>query len=239
MKTTCARVPRIFSASRSTKASSSYHASTKRSSARPRSPLLEQAPVAGDRASRVVRREDEADDRVGAGGHGSVRRLGDPRLPVLHAGEDGEPELGLERGARPLGDRVQRVRVLDPEAPVAADEVVELLGRDRPPPADVRVVGRNVGDPLRRAVGHEDDCCAHARDGSRLASTANSASSGRKPSKRPHVALSGTPGPKTASSSRCGIALRPRPVRRFARGRARAGGRGRPDSSAGGRRDPG
>ena len=54
-------------------------------------------------------------------------RLGDPRRPVAHAGEDGQAELGLERRARRLGDLVQRVRLLDPEPPVARDEILEVL----------------------------------------------------------------------------------------------------------------
>ena len=41
---------------------------------------------------------------------GRERALGgvrDPRRPVLHPGEDGQVELGLERRARLLGDRVE------------------------------------------------------------------------------------------------------------------------------------
>src|SRR5437870_4414737 len=41
------------------------------------------------------------------------------------------------------------------------DEIVELLGRDRTPAADVRVVGRHVLEPLGRAVCHQDDRGAH------------------------------------------------------------------------------
>ena len=43
-----------------------------------------------------------------------------------------------------------------PSAAVARDEIVEVLGRDRPAAADVRVVGGNVGEALRRAVRHQD-----------------------------------------------------------------------------------
>ena len=76
---------------------------------------------------------------------------------MAHAGEDGDPELGLERGAGRLGDLVERVRVLDPEPAVARDEVLEVLGLDRPAAADVGVVGRHVLEPVRRPVGHQDD----------------------------------------------------------------------------------
>src|SRR5207253_785817 len=61
-----------------------------------------------------------------------------------------------------LGDRVERRAVLDPEASVALDEVVEQLGPDRPPAADVGVVGRHVRQPLRASVGHQDDGGFHA-----------------------------------------------------------------------------
>src|SRR5207247_411869 len=64
-------------------------------------------------------------------------------------------ELDLERGTCRLGDLVERVRVLDPERAVAGDEVVEVLGRDRPATADVGVVRRHVLEPVRRAVRHE------------------------------------------------------------------------------------
>ena len=72
--------------------------------------LLELLAVAGDREPRVVRREHEPDDRVGAGRERALGRLGDARRPVLHAGEDRQAELALERRARLLGDRVERVR---------------------------------------------------------------------------------------------------------------------------------
>ena len=74
----------------------------------------------------------------------------------------GMPEPGLERGAGRLGDLVQRVRLLDPEPPVARDEILEVLGRDRPAAADVGVVGRHVLEPVRRPVRHQDDRRAHA-----------------------------------------------------------------------------
>ena len=47
--------------------------------------------------------------------------------------------------------------VLDAEAAVALDEVVEELGPDRPAAADVRVVRGHVLEPLGRAVRHQDD----------------------------------------------------------------------------------
>ena len=51
--------------------------------------------------------------------------------------------------------------LLDPEPPVALDEVVEELGRDRPAAADVRVVGGHVLEPLGRPVRHQHDGGAH------------------------------------------------------------------------------
>ena len=91
-----------------------------------------------------MRREHEPDDDVGAGRERGLGRLGDARRPVLHAGEDRQPELALERGARLLGDRVERVVLLDAEAAVALDEVLEVLRRDRPAAADVGVVRGHV-----------------------------------------------------------------------------------------------
>ncbi len=116
---------------------------------------LELLAIALNRERRVVRREDEADDRFGAARERRFRSVADARRPVLHAGEHRQLELPLERGARLLGDRVQRRRVLDPEPAVALDEIVEVLGRDRPPAADVRVVRGHVGEPLGRAVRHQ------------------------------------------------------------------------------------
>ncbi len=107
------------------------------------------APIARDRERRVVRREDEADDGRRTGLECSRHRLGNPRRPVLHAREHGDAELPLERGARLLGDRVQRRAVLDPEAPVALDEVCEAFRTDGTSPADVRVVRRHVFQTLR------------------------------------------------------------------------------------------
>ena len=121
--------------------------------------LLELRAVAGDRAARVVRREHETDDRRRTGRERRLGRRRDPRLPVLHAGEDGHAELPLECGARLLRDRVERIRVLDAEPAVALDEILEQLGADRPAAADVRVVRRHVLQPVGAAVRHQ-----HHRD---------------------------------------------------------------------------
>ena len=104
--------------------------------------------VPGDRHRGVVRREDKTDDLVRASGERGVDRVRDPRRPVLHPRADGHPELALERGARLLGDRVERGRVLDPQPPVPLDKVGEVLRRDRPAAADVGVVRGDVGEPL-------------------------------------------------------------------------------------------
>ncbi len=127
---------------------------------------LELLAVALDRQGGIVRREDEADDHSRVRRERRFRGIRDPRRPVLHPGEDRHAELRLERGARLLGDRVQRRRVLDPEPAVALDEVGEVLRRDRPPAADVRVVRGHVGEPLRGAVGHQDDRSLHGAHGS-------------------------------------------------------------------------
>src|SRR5204863_736575 len=98
---------------------------------------LELLPVARNRERRVVRRENEPDDFLGARGKCRLRRIRDPRGPMLHPGEDRQAELGLERRARLLGDRVEGRGVLDAEPPIALDEVGEMLGRDRTAAADV------------------------------------------------------------------------------------------------------
>ena len=82
-------------------------------------------PVAGDRTARVVRGEDEADDRPRAGCERRFDGRSDPRLPVLHPGEDRRAQLQLQRIPRLLGDGVEWVRVLDPEPAVALDEILQ------------------------------------------------------------------------------------------------------------------
>ena len=122
---------------------------------------LELVAIALDRERRIVRCEDDPGDLVRTGGERRLGGFGDAWRPVLHPREHRQAELGLERGPRLLGDRVQRRRLLDAEPPVALDEVVEVLRRDRAPTADVGVVRRHVGEPLRRAVRHQHDRVAH------------------------------------------------------------------------------
>ncbi len=93
----------------------------------PPSAAFELLAVALDRERRVVRSEHEADDGVRARVDRPVCRLVDVRSPVLHPGEDRKAQRVGETRARLLGDRIQRVRVLDPEPPVAADEILEVL----------------------------------------------------------------------------------------------------------------
>ena len=122
--------------------------------------IFELLSVAGDREARIVRREHEADDGSRAGRESALCGVGDAGRPVLHAGEDGDLlrcELTRERSASGFGDRVEWVRVLDAEAAVALDEILEVLRRDRAPAADVAVVRRHVGEPLGRAVRHQDN----------------------------------------------------------------------------------
>ena len=46
---------------------------------------------------------------------------------------------------------------VDPERAIAGDEVLQELGADGPPAADVGVVVGDVREPVGRAVGHQDD----------------------------------------------------------------------------------
>ena len=208
VKTTCASVPRISAASSSTKPGSSCQLSTKREARRGRRALARAARGSpGSRApSSAARARAPAivSAPVASAGLGCV---GDARRPVLHAREDRQPELALERGARLLGDRVQRRRVLDPEAAVALDEVVEVLGRDRPPAADVGVVGRHVREPLRRAVRHQDDRFAHESEASRSRKSIVASHAGFSP-RRSHESRSAPFRARTRS------ARRPRRMRR-------------------------
>ncbi len=93
-----------------------------------RQSLLQLLPVARDRAARVVRGEDEPDDELRSRGDRLLSRRGDTRRPVLHPREHRGAERGLERGARLLGDRVQRVLVLDAEPAIAVGQLVEPIG---------------------------------------------------------------------------------------------------------------
>ena len=96
--------------------------------------VLELPAVAADRERRVVRREHEPDDRPRAGP--SARSTASPMcgcqcfIPV-HTGI-----ASSRSSARPrlLGDRVQRRALLDPEPPVALDELGEPLGLIGRPP---------------------------------------------------------------------------------------------------------
>ena len=192
---------------------------------------LELVAVAGDRELRVVRREHQADDRVGAACDRPVGRLLDVRRPVLHAGEDREPEPLGQAGARLLGDRVQRVRLLDAEPAVAVDEVVEQLGCDRPAAADIGVVGRDVRQPVRRPVRHQNDRSAHEETLAETRGPAGRQGGSRLPKRRaPERLLTASP-------------RQPRPVRAAPppsrRGRARRAGRGRRGRCRAGRRGRG
>ena len=92
--------------------------------------LLEPLAVAVDRERRVVRREDEADDRVRAARERLLGRLRDSRAPVLHADVDGQTKLPLERRAGRLRHVVERRAPADP--PVALGQLLDGLVRDRP-----------------------------------------------------------------------------------------------------------
>ena len=105
-----------------------------------------------------MRSENEADHGARTARNCAIRRVCDPRRPVLHAREHRHvAQLALERGAGLFRDRVQRRLVLDPEAAVAPDQIVEQLAPDRPATANVGVVRRNVCESLRRPVRHQDD----------------------------------------------------------------------------------
>ncbi len=121
--------------------------------------IVEERLVARDGERRPVRGEHEPQERVVTELERGLDRFGDPRLPVPHACEHRDPERALESRTRVLGDRVEgrrRVRVVDAERPVARDQVVEQPRRDRAAASDVRVVVRNVRQPIGRAVRHQD-----------------------------------------------------------------------------------
>ena len=115
---------------------------------------LEPISVAADRDPGVVGREHESDDLRRSTSEGLVDGVRDPRLPVLHPNEDGNPELLLEPGALRLGDLVQGG---DAEPAVARDELVDGLLAGGPPATDVLEVGRDVLEPGGASVGHQHD----------------------------------------------------------------------------------
>ncbi len=86
--------------------------------------------IALDGQARIVRRQHDADDRLGAGGERPLDGLGDARPPVLHSDEDGRAQLALER--RPLGLGRVVERRAPPDAPVT---LRQLLDRTRARPA--------------------------------------------------------------------------------------------------------
>ena len=96
--------------------------------------FVEQAPVAGDREPAVVGREHEADESrraaASAASTASAIRGAQCFIPV----KTGSPSSALERGPRRLGDRVERIRVLDPERAIARDEISRFSGEIGRPP---------------------------------------------------------------------------------------------------------
>ena len=70
-----------------------------------------------------------------------------------------------------------QVRLIARGLGLALDEIREVLGSDRPASADVRVVGRDVCEPLGRAVRHQDDRPAHETRASTVCSCTSAASS--------------------------------------------------------------
>ena len=154
--------------------------------------LRELGAVAADRHRGVVRGEHETDNRLRAAGDCSLRRVGDPRRPVLHPGEDGHVELALERRARLLGDRVERRSVLDPEQAIPLDEIVEQLRSNRLPAADVRVVRGDVAEPLGRPVGHQDDGDRRSSRHSRVTPSSRCLAPRRRPRRDDDEAAAGT-----------------------------------------------
>ena len=113
---------------------------------------LELLAVARDRQRRVVRGEYEPHDRASAplpaADLAASSMCGAQCfMPV----KTGRPVTSARLRRVSSIDRVQRVRLLDAQAPVAADQILEVLRRDRPASADVRVVGGDVLQPLGRA----------------------------------------------------------------------------------------
>ena len=97
--------------------------------------------IALDGEARIVRRQHDADDRLGAGGERLLDGLGDARPPVLHPDEDGRAQLALERSPLRLGRVVERRAPADP--PVTLGQLLDRRAarpacprarrRDRPP----------------------------------------------------------------------------------------------------------
>src|SRR5262245_16395494 len=159
--------------------------------------VLEPLAVAVDRELRVVRREDEPDDQVGAALDGAVDRLGDSRRPVLHARVDGEANLALEPPARRLGDLVEG-RAANP--PVALGELLDRLVGDRPARADVLEVRPDVREVGRAPVRHEDDRRFHAAVRSWTSPTILFRSAGSVSGRTPWPRLKMCPGRPPAAS---------------------------------------
>ncbi len=160
--------------------------------------VLEPLAVAVDGQRRVVRREHEADDRVGAALDRAVDGLGDPRRPVLHARVDREAELALQPCARPLGHVVERRAPADP--PVALRELLDRLVGHRPARADVLEIRPDVREVGRAPVGHQHDRRLHAAVRSWTSSTMRLRSAGSVSGSTPWPRLKMWPGRPPAAS---------------------------------------
>ena len=118
------------------------------------------------RAARGSRRSTAPSSAGRARGRRSVRRRRRARASTASAIRGVQCFMPVKTGtpsSRSSAARVSSViafsgeLVLDPERAVALDEVLEQLGPDRPPAADVGVVGGHVLEPLGRPVRHQDD----------------------------------------------------------------------------------
>src|SRR5580765_144749 len=145
-----------------------------------------------------MRREDQADDLVGAAVDGSIDGLGDSRRPVLHPGIDGKAELALEARARPLGHIVERRPAADP--PVALGQLLDGLVRDRTAGANVLEVRADVREVGRAAVRHQHDRGLHAAVRSWTSSTILFRSAGSVSGSTPWPRLKMWPGRPPAAS---------------------------------------
>ena len=121
---------------------------------------LEPLAVLADRHAREVRRQHDADQARRIAGERPVHRLHDPRPPVLHADEDRDPELALQRRALRLGDLVERRATADP--PVALGQLGDRLVRDRPAAPDVLQVRPHILRRRRAPIRHQHDRVAHS-----------------------------------------------------------------------------